>query len=250
MAQWQNLNNPPVVVAMFQIRYSMDNVKLDDFLGFDSVLRRDLTERNDAFQASISIPNNTNIPLGKSKVLGETDARRSGYEYFSKEQKRKLSINEGTITYIDETLYKGWDAFKGEILKYMSVLAPVLEKTTVQRVSIRFINQFKFSTFDNPEEYFNTLVTAKSEDGMFSHPVLKYGFQMSFEMEDSVISHVKQQAEKLSDNIIYTFDIDVLDYHNLIFNVDSIDATLEGLRNHKNDIFFNNLTPKALKLCN
>ena len=72
---------------------------------------------------------------------------------------------------------------------------------------------------------------------------------MSFEMEESVISHVKQRAEKLSDNIIYTFDIDVLDYHNLIFNIDSIDATLEKIRSHKNDIFFHNLTPKALELC-
>ncbi|MBR6201868.1 MAG: TIGR04255 family protein [Bacteroidaceae bacterium] len=249
MAQWQTLNNPPVVVAMFQIRYSMDNVKLDDFLKFDSILRRDLTERNDAFQASISIPNTTSIPLGKSKVLGETDARRSGYEYFSKEQKRKLSINEGTITYIDETPYKGWDAFKGEILKYLKVLSPVLEKTTVQRTSIRFINQFKFDQFDDPEVYFNTLVTAKSEEGMFSHPVLKYGFQMSFEMGESVISHVKQLAEKLSEKVIYTFDIDVLDYHNLIYNVDSIDATLEKIREYKNDIFFNNLTNEALKLC-
>lgn len=252
MAQWQTLNNPPVVVAMFQIRYDMAGVKLDDFSRFDEILRRDLAERNDAFQASISIPNTTSIPLGKSQVLGETDARRSGFEYFSKEQKRKLSINEGTITYIDETSYKGWDAFKGEIVKYLMVLSPVLEKTTVQRTSIRFINQFRFDhdEFDDPGEYFNTLVTAKSEDGMFSHPVLKYGFQMSFEMGESVISHVKQHAEKLSDKIIYIFDIDVLDYHNLIYNVESIDATLEDLRNHKNGIFFNNLTPKTLERCN
>ena len=84
---------------------------------------------------------------------------------------------------------------------------------------------------------------------MFSHPVLKYGFQMSFEMGESVISHVKQLAEKLSEKVIYTFDIDVLDYHNLIYNVDSIDATLEKIREYKNDIFFNNLTNEALKLC-
>lgn len=249
MAQWQTLNNPPVVVAMFQLKFNMDNVQLEDFSKFEKILRRDLNERRENFQASISIPNTTSIPLGKSQILGETNARRIGYEYFSKEQKRKLSISEGTITYIDETSYKGWDVFKSEIVKYLKLLSPVLEKTTVQRTSIRFINQFKFDQFDDPEEYFNTLVTAKSEEGIFSHPVMKYGFQMSLEMGESVISHVKQQAEKLSDNVIYTFDIDVLDYHNLIFNVDSIDTTLEGLRNHKNDIFFNNLTSKALDLC-
>lgn len=249
MAQWQTLNNPPVVVAMFQLKFNMDNVQLEDFSKFENILRRDLSERRENFQASISIPNTTSIPLGKSQILGETNARRIGYEYFSKEQKRKLSISEGTITYIDETPYKGWDVFKGEIEKYLKLLSPVLEKTTVQRTSIRFINQFKFDQFDDPEEYFNTLVTAKSEEGLFSHPVMKYGFQMTLEMGESAISHVKQQAEKLSDNVIYTFDIDVLDYHNLIFNVDSIDTTLEVLRSHKNDIFFNNLTSKALDLC-
>ena len=70
---------------MFQLKFDMDNVKLEDFLNFDQSLRHDLTERNDNFQASISIPNTTSIPLGKSKVTGETDARRIGYEYFSKE---------------------------------------------------------------------------------------------------------------------------------------------------------------------
>ena len=251
MAQWQTLNNPPVVVAIFQLKFNMGNVKLEDFSKFETILRRDLTERSDNIQASISIPNSTSIPLGKSQILGETNARRIGYEYFSKEQKRKLSISEDTITYIDENHYQGWESFKGEILKYLKELSPVLGEVTVERTSIRFINQFKFAPdkFNAPEEYFNTLVTAKSGEGMFSHPVLKYGFQMSFEMEESVISHVKQRAEKLSDNIIYTFDIDVLDYHNLIFNIDSIDATLEKIRSHKNDIFFHNLTPKALELC-
>lgn len=250
MTQWPILNNPPVVVAMFQLKFDMDNVKLEDFLNFDQSLRHDLTERNDNFQASISIPNTTSIPLGKSKVTGETDARRIGYEYFSKEQKRKLSINEGTITYIDETPYQGWDSFKDKILKYLKILEPILRETTVLRTSIRFINQFKFEKFDDPTEYFDTLVTAISDDGIFAHPVMKYGFQMSLEMGDSVISHVKQSAEKISDNIVYAFDIDVLDYNNLIFNVDSIDTTLDGLRCYKNDIFFKNLTPKTLALCN
>lgn len=249
MDKWKKLNNPPVVVAIFQLKFNMNNVKLEDFSQFESMLRHDLTERNENFQASISIPNTTNIPLGKSQVLGETNARRVGYEYFSKEQKRKLSIEEGTITFIDETTYEGWDLFKKEILKYLKIMAPVLGETTILRTSIRYINQFKFDEFENPADYFNTLVTATSEESMFAHPVMKFGFQISLEMGDSVISHVKQSAEKISDKIMYAFDIDVLDYKNLIFNIESLNTTLDGLRDHKNDIFFNNLTSKTLALC-
>lgn len=249
MEKWPKLNNPPVVVAIFQLKFNMNNVKLEDFSKFESMLRHDLTERSENFQASISIPNTTNIPLGKSQVMGETNARRIGYEFFSKEQKRKLSIEEGTITYIDEMPYEGWIVLKKEILKYLNFLAPVLCETTILRTSIRFINQFKFDEFENPAEYFNTLVSATSKESMFAHPVMKFGFQMSLEMGESVISHVKQSAEKISDKIIYTFDIDVLDYNNLIFNIESINATLDGLREHKNDIFFNNLTSKTLALC-
>lgn len=249
MEKWPKLNNPPVVVAIFQLKFNMNNVKLEDFSKFESMLRHDLTERSENFQASFSIPNTTNIPLGKSQVMGETNARRIGYEFFSKEQKRKLSIEEGTITYIEETPYEGWNVFKKEILKYINILSPVLSETTILRTSIRFINQFKFDEFENPAEYFNTLVTATSEESMFAHPVMKFGFQMTLEMGESVISHVKQSAEKISDNIVYAFDIDVLDYKNLIFNIESINATLDGLREHKNDIFFNNLTPKTLALC-
>ena len=93
------------------------------------------------------------------------------------------------------------------------------------------------------------MVTTNSDNGLLSHSLLKYGFQLTLEMGGSVIAQVKQQAEKVSDNIVYTFDIDVLDYNNLIFSVDSISVKLDELREFKNDIFFKNLTQEALELC-
>lgn len=249
MTQWEQLNNPPVVVAMFQIKFNMDGVQLGDFLQFDAVVREYLDERNDNYQSSVRIPSTTNIPLGKAQLLWDSNTRRTGYDYFSKDQKKKLSISDGALTYMDETPYQGWDSFKEVVLKYLTIFEPILSKVAIQRTSIRFINQFKFDQFDDPSVYFNSMVTTKTDNGLLSHPLLKYGFQLTLEMAESVTAQVKQRAEKLSDNIIYTFDIDVLDYNNLIFSTDSIADKLDDLRKFKNDIFFNNLTPETLKQC-
>jgi uncharacterized protein (TIGR04255 family) len=248
--KWKNLANPPVVTAIFQIKYDSGSIRLDDFLKFDTILKREFPQRRENIESSLSLAPSTRIPLGKAQVSGVTNTRRTGYVYFTTDQKEKLTLSESDITYTKETPYTGWDSFKDFVLKVLNTLLPVLEGITIQRTSIRFINQFSLTDFDDPTEYFNTQITSSTAENPLPYPVTKYGFRLTFDISEGVYSIVNQNVDQLTDKYIYIFDIDVLDRNNILFDIGTIDETLERLRDIKNNIFFGNLTNKILELCN
>lgn len=250
MKTWETLNNPPVVVALFQLKYNPAGIKLSDFLKYDAQLKHNFPIRKDNIQVGINL-GGSSIPLGVSKITGTSDAKVGSYLYCTVDQKIKLEISEDTITYIDESPYQGWDNFKGSALKSLSALSEILSNIEIVRTSIRFINRFSFDNFDNPQDYFRTLISG-SEDNPLPFPLRQYGFRLLMDVPDSdIYSIVNQNVENLRTNsYIYVFDIDVLDRQQLIFNIETLAENMETLRGVKNEIFFGNVTQKTLDLCN
>ena len=248
--QWPKLEKAPVVVAICQIKFDENSINVNDFLRFDDRMRRYLPNRNDNIAASISIRNNTPIPLGKAAINGVSEAKISGYQYFSNNQKEKLEISTEGITYTNEAIYTGWDNFKTKFLKYLEPFSSILERITIKRISIRFINQFEIEEFNNPAEYFNTVISSTGKRTDFQYLLLKYGFRMTVDAGDGIYSIINQNADKKTDKFIYIFDIDVLNGNNLLYTPDAVDKALDQLREIKNNIFFNNITDKIIELCN
>jgi uncharacterized protein (TIGR04255 family) len=250
MKTWQSLNKPPVVVALFQIKYNSVNMKLSDFLKYDNQLKHNFPIRRDNIQVGIDL-GGSSIPLGVSKLSATSDAKIGSYVYLSVDQKVKLEILDNTITYIDERPYQGWVNFKESSLKTLMALSGILNNLEITRTSIRFINRFTFENFDNPAEYFKTLISS-SEDNVLPYPLRQYGFRLLMDIPDSdIYSIVNQNVENVRANsYIYTFDIDVLDMQHLLFEKETLAVNMEKLRDVKNEIFFNNITQKTIDLCN
>ena len=223
----------------------MGETQLKDFLQYDAQLKKDFPKRSDNIEAHINVPSSS-IPLGISKITSTTNAKMASHVYFSEDQKRKLSISEGNITYTDEQKYICRENFEQAISKCLSIFSPILEKHIIVRTSIRFINQFLFEDFSDPTQYFRTLI---SSTGNFAYPLMKYGFKLMLGIEENIYSIVNQNIDKVSDKYIYIFDIDVLDKRNLIYDVKTIINVLQNLRVIKNQIFFNNITEKTIDLC-
>ena len=234
--KWPSLAKPPVVTAIFQLKFDNGSVNVDDYLKFDIVLKRLFPKRNENLESSLSLGPATRIPLGKAQISGVTNTRRTGYIYFTTDQKEKLSLSEIDITYTTEKPYEGWIVFKEKVLKILSTLSTVLENVTIRRSSIRFINQFKFDEFSDPSAYFNSQIFSTGEGLLY--PLIRYGFKLTYDIDEGVYSIVNQNAEHLPDKFVYIFDIDVLDRNNLLFELNTIDDTLEKLRSIKNKIFF------------
>lgn len=249
MNKWQNLKNPPVVVALFQLKYNASNSKVSDFLQFDTQIRHNFPNRNDNIQVGINF-GNSSISLGMSKISATSNAEINAYMYSSKDQKTKLEISNNSITYIDEHSYEGWNNFLNHIKKHLSIISKTLDNKEIIRTSIRFINRFTLNDFNNPQDYFKTLISS-DENSQIPYPLTQSSFRLNLEIPNSdIYSIVNQSVEYIGAKYIYTFDIDVLDRQHIIFNTDTILENLENLRDVKNTIFFDNITQKTIDLCN
>lgn len=247
--KWPVLGVPPIVMAIFQIRFEKNENDLELFLKLDAQLRLEYPIKEDNIQASIDVGQNT-IALGVSKFTGTSNAKITGYTYYSNDKRRKLIVEEGSVTFTDENKYEGWVSFKGFISKYVRLFS-FLNNKKVNRTSIRFINQFVFDSFENPIEYFNTTV-ASSQGSDFPYPLARYGFNLVLNIPDSSIyCNINHNLDNPnSDKYIYMFDIDVLDRFEIKFDEQTLLSSFERLREIKNNIFFSSITDKTKELCN
>lgn len=250
--KWLNLSKPPVITAIFQLKFEEDVIAVKDFLSYHPTIHKDFPNRKDNIAANININSSSNIPipLGKAPLKGFSEAKVTSYLYYSEDQKEKLEVSSEGITYINEKPYEGWDTFKEKVLKYISVYADILNNITIKRTSIRFINRFELAEFDDPSVYFNTAISSINGDESLPYSLQKYGFKMTFDIKEGINAVVNQNVDKRTDCYIYIFDIDVLDWNNLIYNAESFVKILENLRYIKNKIFFSNITEKIIELCN
>lgn len=244
----KQLKNPPVVIALVQLKFSKQNFKIDEVLQFNERIMRYFPIRQNNIQVGLNL-GKTTIPLGESKVSGVSNAEVNSYIYLTKDQKTKLGISTDTITYIDENKYNGWENFKKNVLQMLNILSPILIGADIHRISIRFVNRFTFDEFLNPSKYFTALIT--SPRGETLYPLHQYGFRLIMDVPNTdIYTIVNHNVENIASKYVYTLDIDVLDHQKLIFDMNTIGESLENLRSIKNNVFFNTITDDTINICN
>lgn len=239
------LSKPPVVVALFQLKFLRGEIDLARVDQIDAAIRVLYPSRMNNVAANIDLPS-TPYPLGVSKFSGITQL--DSITYFTQDQTRKVNITKHDVTYSLEGQYPGWEVFKQDALQILDVLSDLLSQHVITRTSIRFINRFEMEKFEDPEEYFKTMISATKED-VLPYPVSKFGFMVNLNVSDNEYAIINQNLDKVNDKYVYLFDIDVLNRRNLLFERTEIGNVMESLREVKNQVFFGNVTEKTLDLC-
>lgn len=243
----KELSNPPIVVALFQLKFEIQNIDTADIIKFCDGLSMKFPIQTNSIQIGVDFENSS-ISLGDKSKLS-TDTRIKAYNFLSKDQKEKVIISKDTFTYINENTYKGWNKFSGSVISILDSLSELMYQSTIKRTSIRFVNRFTFEDFDNPSDYFNTLITSSVD--IDTYPLRQYGFRLLMDVPNSdIYTIVNHNVENVSGSYLYTFDIDVLDRQQLVFNIETLKDQLEQLRDVKNDVFFKSITKKTIELCN
>lgn len=251
MSMVVSLKNPPIIVALCQLKFSSKELIFKELLKLEHIIKQKLPLRKESLQVGINL-GNSSIPIGVSKIIGTSDAKIGTYIYFSDDQKTKLEVSEDTITYIDEHQYTGWDVFRDEAVSFFSIFSELLKNVEITRISVRYINRFILPDFDSPQDYFRTQIASSNDDHQLPYPLRNYNFRLIMDLPNSNIYSILNQGvdSMAGSRYEYIFDIDVLDNQNLYFELGGIIKSLNALRDIKNNIFFSNATPKTLELCN
>ena len=250
--KWVNLNNPPVLLAIFQIRYhSTNKFPITEYHKLESVsqIRKEYPKRNDNYNSDILGIEGTPV-VGVSTLKAKANTQINCTTYFTEDQKRKFILCEDSLTYTDENPYIGWNHFKENILKSLNFISEKFNEIQIDRISIRFVNKFNIPDINNLSEYFNvTLSTVR--DVNLQYQITKYSFKYLNQIPDTDIHAIINQAVEVNgDNTgFYMLDIDVLSSVNLFCDLGIIATEIEKLRDIKNNIFFENITEKAIELC-
>jgi len=246
-SKWQELPHPPVVLALFQVKFRQEVVDWDIVKRIEGCIieQYPVCVVHNQSKFSISSP----LQVGCQTVKADTDTKIIGYTFSTKDQKVKLNIEQGTVTYHDERKYAGWDHFKSSISSFLSLISPIISDSIIQCVSIRFINKFVLPDFKNPLDYTNIIISSAVEIE-HAYPVSKYSFKLFHEIpETNIKGWVNHSLDNVDGKLNYIFDIDILNHENIVYDQDTIMDMLEKMRDVKNEIFFETLTEKTLSLC-
>lgn len=241
---WPSLKNPPILLAAAELRFKLrDKLNPDELKRNDGDLTIKYPTRIDNFAGNI------NLPGPQSGISTATiDSKRVGFTYTNLDKTRKIIISKENLAYVQEEKYTNWASFKSEWLRIVGHFSSILEGVHIERVSIRFINQFVVHEMSSPLEYFNTVISAK--EGVIKYPVDLYFYRYVIHIPETTIrvNIVNSLQEITKTDYTFIFDIDVLNDENFVFDMKKVSVLLENLREVKNETFFNNITEKTLAI--
>lgn len=241
---WPTLKNPPIILAVAELRFRLpEKYDIINLKRNDGDLIKKYPNRVDNLTGNINIPGPV-IGLSTATV----DSRQIGYTYTNSDKSRKLIISKENLVYVQEGKYSDWNSFKQEWTYIVNHFADILNGIEIERLSIRFVNQFVVTEMTSPLDYFNSSISAK--DGVIKYSVDLYFYRYIMKVPESYLRLIviNSLQEISSVNYTFIFDIDVLSDEHFTFNLSKISDIMESLREKKNETFFNNITEKTLAI--
>lgn len=244
---YPTLSKPPIKSAIFEIRYLwLDEGKdASTFSDLSKFFARDFPYAQKGEHTDINLAENPDQSI-QSTITKKyiRDCR-----FVSQNRKVILLASRERFNLNISDYYSGWDEWFNKFKSYWSHFYDGILKTNglpivVTGVSIRYINTIELEGVQNINEYFKTTIYA--DEGVIPDTVQSFFTNYRSITPDKVNINVTQGLQP-SDNksFPYLFDIDIV--QNNLFNNDIWDVFL-SLRDHKNDVFFSNLTEKTLNL--
>lgn len=170
-----------------------------------------------------------------------------GAVYYSDDKKKSIQtrVNGFAFAQVNES-YTSWEHFQPIAFKELQAFIDYVQPLSINRFSLRFINEIKIPTTDDLNDYIKVLPNVEN----INLPIRQFVARVELDKpEIGAIAIVSQLLSPPFDPSINVFlDIDVIINNDppLEINLPYLSERFESLRQLKNEIFFSSLTEKVI----
>jgi uncharacterized protein (TIGR04255 family) len=240
-SKFQTLKNPPAIEAVLDIT-------VGEMANFDV---SKLAAKDKAFKKRF--PKTDNIQLFEGMFAAGAQGHVSyrnqplGFSYKSDDEKALCQFRVNGFSYNRLQPYPGWDEFIKVGIENWKIYQALRKKLEIKRIGLRFINMIAIPDLaDDLSKHFNLVLSTPSKIG----PVKQVKYQYIKHFHDieciGIVNFAQVDNTAKGGNFILDIDIIKETPANPIAE-DSILKYLKDMREAKNTIFFETLTPQTLK---
>ncbi len=244
----QKYNRPPIVQAVFEVRFDGDsNKRIMERIVKKLSSRYPNTEQEHTWNFQIDgekAPEVTQSPVA------------AGYKLSSSEKTDVVLIKPNSFAVVRHAPYEGWDVFKEEFENVWSVVKKICGFRPVTRLALRYINRLDIPLPSTKHEvpgileesdYINiAVVVPKDIVPAFNRYNIEFASTTSREFKYTV--RTGPAPAPLVDHFSIVLDLDVYKDIDLPQDESAVFSVVEELREEKNYLFENFVTDRAKKL--
>jgi uncharacterized protein (TIGR04255 family) len=242
MSKYPTLKHAPLIEALVDIKVDLADPSafdLDRLAGFQSGLESRFPNRNELSQFNIEFKQDIGIaPHGVPGI-----PRRIGYQYFS--GSRSVQCRVDGFTYSRLNGYDSWDEFEAEAKEYWDRYSNIVGSAQITRVALRFVNKIGVPIKCKYDDYF---LTTPAVPISVATEISSFLMRLVLPQEDGIVAVATLATEPTqpdSTTSTVIFDIDVFLENVILKPNELIWDIARALRDIKNRIFFESITPLA-----
>lgn len=240
--QYPQLSKAPINEAILEILVELPPSTLKNLDPFKAIV-------GEAYTKVETLTNfHTTISLNKE---GKNDLEKEdlGYLFMTEDKCSAIQtrLNGFSFGQIKKS-YKGWDLFVSEARDYFEKYFEIISPSSIQRISLRFINQIDIPLpFNEFKEY---ILTIPDIAPGLPNELTSMFMQLTIRSkEHNAEAIITETFNTIQDNKLpFIFDIDVIQQLENQKNFKAIWDNFEKLRMFKNKVFFNSITDKTFEL--
>jgi len=242
---YPTLPNAPITEALVDIRCKLPKgFNVDQFKSLGLRIKGDYPKEKTMrfFETRIDLKD-----YEKSVTMGD---KINGYRYESSSGTKIVQLREDGFTFNRLKPYEKWEEVKNEALRLWNYYKELVKPEFIKRIELRYINNLNIPM---PINDFRDYLTCPPEvpEGL-PQGISSFFYRVVIPAPDTRITAIITQALEskvdFKDHLPIILDIDVYKITPDGFLEEDVLAILEKLRNFKNQIFFNSITPKLLEI--
>lgn len=238
----------PITEALLDIRVELPT---DTSLNTLELYQNEIKERYPIKEERFEWKTGIEFQSGKPQI-SEHSGGRKGYLFRSADKLKVVQSRLDGFTFNKLKPYEHWEVFRDEAEELWNHYIDIARPTKVVRMALRYINRIELPLpFDDLKEY---ILTGPELAPELKLPLSNFLVRLEIFNNDldckAIITETLEKPITRQDKTFFPliFDIDVFK----VVNNDPSDKEsweiFESLRNFKNDIFFESITPKTKEL--